>query len=271
MRSNYEPVTDSDRLLASFGVTLSGEADLASQCSAGVTAPFIVRAEVKSPGALGDAKFGLLGLLPHFATDIGFGKQTCNCRMETMKSQPAFRESWWAARRCVIPVELISEWNYESGRPQMWHVQRADEAPMGLAGLWNDWTSPAGERVLSFSLLTLNADGHEVFGRLNAPDHEKRMPVILPINAQELWLYGAMKDAERLLTRYPAEQLQATSREPPSKAWTEPESWAAVPDMFASEWHALAAEQPPKRAVRAPRALAPKPHELPGPITGDLF
>lgn len=273
MCSNYEPVTDNDRLLASFGVTLPEDAEPAPHCSAGVMAPFIVGSEVKSPDALGDAKFGLLGLLPHFATDISFGRHTYNCRTETMKSKPAFRGSWWAGRRCVIPVQRISEWNYESGRPQMWQIERADEEPMGLAGLWSEWTSPAGETLLSFCMLTINADGHEVFGRLNAPDHEKRMPVILPISAQELWLYGSLKDAERLLVRYPAEQLQATPREPSAPARREPKSWQAGPDLFPPEWHAGAVEEPPRRAGRTPKAPPPRPRppEVPGPTTGDLF
>jgi len=270
MCSNYEPVTDNDRLLTSFGVTLPEGIDPAPDRGAGVL-PLIVPAEVKSPEALGDARFGLLGLLPHFATDIGLSRHTYSCHAETMKSSPASRESWWAGRRCVIPVEAITEWSYESGRPELWRIQQVDEAPMGLAGLWSDWTSPAGEKVLSFSVLTIDAEGHEVFGRLNTPAHEKRMPVILPIGVQALWLYGSLKEAERLLVRYPARQLQAASREPSEKARHEPMSWTSTPDMFAPEWHALAAEQPRKKAVRAPRALLPGPPERSGPTTGDLF
>ncbi|MCE4557981.1 SOS response-associated peptidase [Roseateles cellulosilyticus] len=272
MCSNYEPVTDNARLLASFGVTLPERSDAAPYCSAGILAPFIVRSEVKSPDAIGEARLGLLGLLPSFATDIGFGRQTYHCNSETMKSKPAFRQSWWAERRCVIPVMAISEWCYESGRPEMWQIQRADGEPMGLAGLWSEWTSPTNEKVLSFTMLTINADGHEVFGRLNAPDHDKRMSVILPISAQELWLYGSLKDAERLLARYPADQLLAAPRESSASAPVrrEPKSWRAVPDMFAPEWHAIAAEQPPKRAGRVHR-MPPRPPELPGPTTGELF
>ncbi|HEU6454595.1 MAG TPA: SOS response-associated peptidase family protein [Roseateles sp.] len=271
MCSNYESVTDNDRLLASFGVTLPEGADAARHCSAGVMAPFIRRAEMKSADVLGDVRFGVQGLLPHFATDIGFARGSHDCPTETMKSKPAYRESWWAGRRCVIPVKSISAWNFESGRPQMWHIQRADEEPLALAGLWSEWTSPAGEKVLSFSMLTINADEHEIFGRMGAPGHEKRMPAILPIGVRELWLYGGLKDAERMLVRYPDEQLRAKPREAASPMLREPKSWAKVPDMFAPEWHAIAVEPSRKRAVRVPRALPPRPPELPSPTTGDLF
>jgi putative SOS response-associated peptidase YedK len=271
MCSNYEPVTDNHRLLARFGVTLPEGVDPTPCASAGVMAPVIVRAEPRPAEALGEARFGLMGLLPHFATDISFARHSYNCRSETMKSKPAFRESWWAGRRCVIPVQRLSEWSYETGRPEMWHIQQADESPLGLAGLWSEWTSPAGETLLSFSMLTLNADGHAVFGRMNAPDHEKRMPVILPAEAQGLWLYGSLKDAERLVQRYPAELLQAMPRDPAAKAPREPKSWAAVPDMFAPEWHAVAAAAPRRKPVRSPRAVRPAPPEQPGPATGELF
>jgi len=139
--------------------------------------------------------------------------------------------------------------------------------------LWSEWTSPEGEKLLSFSMLTINADGHEVFGGMDAPDHEKRTPVILPISSQELWLYGSLKDAERLLMRYPADQLPATPREPSPQARREPKSWQAVPDMFAPEWHAAAVEAPRRRTGRTPKVSPPlpRPPELPGPTTGALF
>jgi putative SOS response-associated peptidase YedK len=271
MCSNYEPVTDNDRLLASFGVTLPAGVDPAPYSSAGVMSPFIVRAEVKSPDTLGDAKFGVLGLLPHFAANLDFGKHTYNCRAESMKSKPTFRESWWAGRRCVIPVKSISEWCYETRPPKMYGISRADEEPMGLAGLWNEWTSPEGEKLLSFCMLTINADGHAVFQRMNHPDHEKRMPVILPISKQETWLYGSLKDAEQLLVRYPAEHLHAAPLEKSAGALPEPPGWADVPDMFEDEWRVMAAELPRKKPAKTQPAMPLRPPELPGPMNGDLF
>jgi len=272
MCSNYEPVTDAARLLASFGVTLPEGADPAPHSSAGILAPFIVRARPKSPDSLGEARFGIFGLLPEFAKDVDFARHTYNCRTETMKEKPAFKDSWWRGRRCVIPVKRISEWCYltESGQPQMWGIDRADDEPMGLAGLWSPWVSPSGERLLSFCMLTINADGHEVFGRMNHPDHEKRMPVILPIRAQEPWLYGSISDSERFLVRFPADQLRAAPLEPTVRPLKEPSSWDAAPDMFADEWHARAAELPRSKAKARP-AMPPKPPDQPGPTTGDLF
>jgi putative SOS response-associated peptidase YedK len=272
--SNYEPVTDSARLLAAFGVSLPAGAEPAAYTSAGLLAPFIVRSKVRVPDILGDAKMGILGLLPDFATTVEFAKGTYNCRTETMRVKPTFKASWFAGRRCVIPVQQLSEWCYEteSGNPELWGVRRADAEPMGLAGLWNEWLSPTGERVLSFSMLTINADGHEVFGHLNHPDHEKRMPVILPTQAaQEAWLYETARNAELLLVRFPADQLHAGALEAKALPLKEPPSWVNEPDMFEEEWRTTAAETPRKRGTKARAALPPPPPETPGPTTGDLF
>lgn len=265
VRSNHEPVTDAARLLSTFGVTLPTGVELRSPGCTDVIAPFIVQAEHPASDALGDVRVGRLGAPPALAQHIGTAAQTHHCRVETMKSDPTFRESWWSGRRCVVPAERLTEWCYASGRPGMWSVSRADEAPMGLAGLWNAWTSPTGETVLSFCVLTLSADGHAVFGRLKHPMHEKRMPVILPAQAQRQWLHGAGAQAERLLVRFPAEQLQAFALEPasgPSRLDGPDEA-----DMFADEWWATAPHVPSKKRIVVRR----KPVDAPVPTTGDLF
>lgn len=274
MCSNYEPVTDNARLLATFGVSMPDGLELAAYSSAGIVAPFIVRSKVRVPGVLGDARFGILGLLPSFAPNVDFARQTYNCRAETMKLKPAFKASWWAGQRCVIPVSTINEWCHETRPRRQYGIKRADGEPMGLAGLWNEWISPIGERVMSFCMLTINATGHAVFQRMNSPDEEKRMPVILTASAQETWLYGSYKQAEHLLVRFPADQLSAEPLEPSPKPLKEPTSWIEAPDMFQDEWRVSAAEMPRKRAADAKPALPPtppKPPEAPGPMTGDLF
>ena len=266
MRSNHEPVTDADRLLSTFGVTLPAGVELGEPGGADAMAPFIVQAQNPAADALGDIHIGRLGLLPALAQRISTTAQTHHCRVETMKSDPTFRESWWSGRRCVVPVERLTEWCYASGRPGMWSVHRADEAPMGLAGLWSAWTSPTGETVLSFCVLTLSADGHAVFDRLKHPTHEKRMPVILPAQTQRQWLQGTWAQAERLLVRFPAEQLQALPLEPTSGPLRLDGPDEA--DLFADEWWPAAAQAPRKKQRLVVRRQS---SDVPVPTTGDLF
>ena len=58
-----------------------------------------------------------------------------------------------------------------------------------------DMKSPEGREVLSFTMLTVNADGHGVFGRMHPPGDEKRMPVILRMQDQHAWLHGSPAEA----------------------------------------------------------------------------
>ncbi len=272
MLTHYEPVTDNAQLLARFGVTLPEGADPASDDAAAAVRPLILHAGPKPAGRLGDARLGRLGLLPRFATEPGDARHTMHCPIEAMKSQPDFRESWWAGRRCIVPVVHVSAWRYATSRPQRWQVQHADDEPLALAGLWNEWTGPAGETVLSFSVLTQAADGHELFRHLALPGQAPRMPVMLPATALLLWLDGGLKDAERLLQRPPTEPLKAGPEAGAAATPREPASWSVLPDMFAHEWHAMAVEAPPLRTpLRSRRALRPPSPEPVGPTTADLF
>lgn len=267
MVPTYETVTDPDLLLAHFGVRLPEGATPPDLAGAGPWSACIMRSE---PAAALEVRLGLLGLLPHFATDVACGRQTTVCPVETMKSAPAFRESWWAGRRCVVPLRAMTAWSVTTGRPERWCVQGAGGLPLAVAGLWNTWADAAGEAVLSFTLLTLPATGHALFSRMVMPGHEPRLPAVLPAGAQALWLQGSLKEAERLLRPSPAEAFQAELQSPGvAVGQRAPDSWAAMPDMFALEWHAEAASL--ARPARTRRRRPASATDTPGPTTADLF
>jgi len=74
---------------------------------------------------------------------------------------------------------------------------------MALAGLWETWRSPAGERVCSFAIVTTAANS------LLAPVHD-RMPVILAPENWLAWLGERAVDPDELkslLVPYPAEDM----------------------------------------------------------------
>lgn len=278
MHPHYEPVTDPALLLARFGVTWpegvapSPAAGAPDELAPPSLMPLLMPAATPPAGAVGELRLGRLGLLSRRATDASLAGQATHCAVETMKSLATFRESWWAGQRCVVPVMGLQAWSFATGQPQRWQVQQADGLPLALAGLWNTWTAPDGSELLSFSVLTRPADGHEVFRHLAPPGQAPRMPVMLPLEALAPWLDGALKDAERLLQRPMTQALQATPEEQPTTPWREPASWSVVPDMFAHEWHAMAAQAPaasPRRA--SPRLMRARPHEPAGPTTADLF
>lgn len=273
MCSNYEPVTLDDRLMAHFGVSRPSNVEPPESAFPGLKA-FFIRAQDKADLVQAQAQLGFFGLLPEWAADLAFGRATYNCKSETMREKPAFKAAWFAGNRCVIPIERGFEWCYETGDPVRWAVKRANGEPLCAAGLWGVWIGPQGEEILSFTMLTINADGHPLFSRFNAPGDEKRMPVFLHLGDQSAWLNGSVEAAAAFIKQFPADELQA---EPAPTSWkplAEPKAWEAEPDMFAAQWREAAddpvARQLAARRKRAKPKAAPKPDED-GPTTGELF
>jgi len=74
---------------------------------------------------------------------------------------------------------------------------------MALAGLWETWRSPAGERVRSFAIITTTPN--ELCAELH-----NRMPVVLSPDVWPEWLGEEPADAPRfkaLLAPYPSEGM----------------------------------------------------------------
>jgi len=77
--------------------------------------------------------------------------------------------------------------------------------PFGMAGLWEAWQAPSGESIHSCTIMTTTPNS------LIEPIHN-RMPVILPGEAEAIWLDQEVQDPElltSLLTPYLAEEMAA--------------------------------------------------------------
>ena len=92
MCSNYVPVTRRVRLLTYFGVERDRDQNPADAWPVSM-APFIRLAESGS-GFERIVEDGLFGLLPHFATEVSYGRRTYNARSETVDRLPSFRDAW---------------------------------------------------------------------------------------------------------------------------------------------------------------------------------
>lgn len=138
---------------------------------------------------------------------------TNNARAETVAQRPTYRAAWAAGRRCLVPARWYQEPNWETGRNVWWRLARADGAPWAIAGLWSEWADPAsGEIVPSFTMITVNCDGHPLLARLHKPDpklpadaQDKRSLVPLPPSQWDAWLQGDEAAARALLVAPPAD------------------------------------------------------------------
>jgi len=186
--------------------------------------PFIRRAR-HDAGYERELVVGQWGLIPGFAKMAKLPYSTNNARSEELAAKPSFRDSWKRGQRCIIPAESFDEpfWGpYEKQFPkcQWWTFRRADGEPWGLAGLWNVWIDrTTGEEFESYTMLTINADGHELMGKMhkNELDPATKLPLplerqdkrsVIPIAMEDVdqWLQGTLDDAKQLL-RVPAAEL----------------------------------------------------------------
>ena len=130
------------------------------------------------------------GLVPFWAKDIKVGFSNINAKAEGVDTRPAFREAF-QRRRCLVPLDNFYEWKKLGKDRQPYAVALADRRLMAMAGLWESWRSPAGERLRSFAIVTTAAN------QLLAPVHD-RMPVILGPKNWPLWLGEAPTNPARL-------------------------------------------------------------------------
>jgi hypothetical protein len=70
---------------------------------------------------------------------------------------------------CIVPAEAIFEPCWETGKAVRWRVSKPGEVPMGIAGIYCQWTDENGRTRGTFAMLTVNADGHPVMKRMHRP------------------------------------------------------------------------------------------------------
>jgi putative SOS response-associated peptidase YedK len=121
------------------------------------------------------------GLVPFWAKDLKVGFSNINAKAEGIEGKPAFREAF-QRRRCLVPVDNFYKWDKKvaSGK-QPYAIAPADRGLMALAGLWENWRSPAGEWVRSFAIITTTPN--ELCVELH-----NRMPVVLGPEVWPVWL-----------------------------------------------------------------------------------
>lgn len=146
------------------------------------------------------------GLVPHWATDKKkFGLKTYNARSETVHEKPSYRSAWRERRFGLAIMESFYEPNWETGKAVRWRIKRADAEPVAVTSIWERFIDKeTGEILLSFSMLTINADGHEIMKHFHKPEDEKRSIVVLNETEYLPWLNANLIEAKELLHLSPS-------------------------------------------------------------------
>lgn len=159
--------------------------------------------------ALSQGQFGLVPTWVKSASDAKLrSTKLAVTRYETMSTATATRETWLKGQRCIIPMQAFLEDDWRSRKAMPTRIARVDGKPMGVAGLWERWTQ-GDEEIISFTLLTVNANSHALMNRYGQNGNEKRMPAILNEGAYGAWLSAPLDKAREFMRAYPANLLLA--------------------------------------------------------------
>jgi putative SOS response-associated peptidase YedK len=156
---------------------------------------------------------GQFGLVPRWVKSASDAKlrstKLVNARSETVTTSNNFRDAWLAGQRCIVPMTAFFEDDWRSGKAVSTRIARVDGKPMGVAGVWESWTGADGEVIISYTLLTVNANSHALISRYQQPGNEKRMVAILNEGAYDAWLSARPEKAKEFMRAYAANWLTA--------------------------------------------------------------
>jgi putative SOS response-associated peptidase YedK len=194
--TNFTPTKRAQWVKENLGVDLpSGYPD---EAYPGYAAPLVVKSHQSGRVACGLARFGLI---PSWAKDDKISRHTYNARSESVVEKPSYRDAWRHRQYGLVLVDDFFEPSYESGKAVRWRIGLASGDPFGIACLWDRWTDPSsGKLVVTFSMLTVNADEHPVMSQFHKPGDEKRTPVIIAPELHDAWISADQHQAADWMT-----------------------------------------------------------------------
>lgn len=201
MCGRYALSVERQALLAYFGEgQLAWDFELQYNIAPGQHIPAVIAHQ-------GQLRFGKLkwGLIPSWAKDDKLATKLVNARAETLADKPSFRDSL-RRKRCVIPADSFYEWRKQAdGSKQPMRIHLKDSPVFAMAGLYDTWMQPNGEKLHTCTIITTEANPLMT-------DIHHRMPAILPREHLMSWLDPAIQEPEQLLPLlqpYPEQEMTA--------------------------------------------------------------
>ena len=146
------------------------------------------------------------GLVPFWAKDVKSGYKMINAKSETLTEKASFRTPF-KKKRCLVIADGFYEWSKtaKKGTKIPYRFVLKSSEPFAFAGLWDEWQSPEGEKLFTFTIITTNAN--ELMNSIH-----DRMPVILNEKDEGMWLDPRLSDTDKLSTLlkpYPSDEMEA--------------------------------------------------------------
>ena len=206
MCTNYRPT--SRELIDDYFGTPPPDIEFREEAYPGYQAPIIRLArEDEQRSKRKECIAATFGLIPTWSKDGKNYRSTYNARTETVFEKPTYRNAWKKRQFCIVPMDRFYEPNYETGKPIRWRIECQDQKPFGVAAIYDYWKNPEGTWIASFSLLTVNADGHPVMGQFHPVNDEKRSIVVIEPESYDDWLNATTDEAISFLAPIPATQF----------------------------------------------------------------
>lgn len=125
------------------------------------------------------------GLIPSWAKDEKIGYKMINARAETLHEKVSFKRPL-QKQRCLILADGFYEWKKEGKLKRPFRFVMKDNAAFAFAGLWDRWQQN-NKIIHSCTIITTEANSI-------TRDIHDRMPVILTLEKQKLWLDRTVSD-----------------------------------------------------------------------------
>jgi putative SOS response-associated peptidase YedK len=120
--------------------------------------------------------------------DSSFSKRPIiNARAETIEDKPMFKGAF-LNRRCIIPANAFFEWKTESSKKQKYKIAVRDEEIFSMAAIYSRFAK--GSTIYDgFVIITVPAN-------TAMSEIHDRMPAIIPVGMEEIWLDNSVKDSQ---------------------------------------------------------------------------
>ncbi len=202
--------TDAENAARKAALAEQAAAEAAAGGAAAATEPAPAAAPVATARLLVPAQWGLV---PHWVKSASDGQlratKLVNVKSDNASTSTAFRDAWLNNQRCIVPMMAFVTDDYRTGKAKPTRIARVDGLPMGVAGIWSRWTDDDGTELLSYAIITVNANAHALMNRYQQPGNDKTMPAILNEGAYDAWLRSSAYKAKEFLRAYPAQKLLA--------------------------------------------------------------